>query len=603
MKQKGTKVSHVRLIKQNSCFLRSTPLRKTLFTVLVLIVFSLCPIYAGAQQQSRSTQKAEDPAEAALREKAYALLESLAGEIGTMQSPENRARIASNIAGSLWTHNETRARELFALVQQDINTGLQVPNTEDPEDLHTFMVFLRLRMDTINRILKHDPELAYEFFKATPVSPDVHLSEQAHAAEQALETQLAKQAAADSPDLALQLGRKVLARGLSDEVSRIFRRLNRKHKEQATALYKDIVQKIGEADLGNDWTATRFAVNFATAFVPPEIDEGNYSELINIFTKVAVANGCNSKIIQDVEREETCSRLVPLMSIVAKTNPSRGAQFARWHAQEEYSYGQPPVYGELEDALSDGSIEDVLALIKKYPEMEDEIRWRAYFKARYDGDMEAARKIATENPRSENKQRMLADLDGEQTGTPVTDDNSIDLEKYLAEIKQTERKVLFLAAVANQIGPKDSKAALKLLNRASQMVDTMKPGKEQLESQMGLAMIYCYLKSDRGFSIMQSLVPKLNELVEASAKLDGVERRYLTNGEWNMTGEGVLGELLTGLANNASFFAHCDFDRAVNLASQFERAEIRIMAQLKLAQGILAGPAKPLALRYNTYTY
>ena len=574
-------------------------MRKTFFTVSVLVVVTLCPVYAGAQQM----QKAEDAGEAALREKAYALLESLAGEIGTMQSPENRARIASNIAGSLWTHNENRARELFALVQQDINTGLQVPNTEDPEDLHTFMVFLRLRMDTINRIVKHDPELAYEFFKATAISPDVKLSESARAAEQQLEAQLAKQAANSSPDLALQLGRKVLAHGLSDELSNIFRRLNRKHKEHATALYKDIVQKIGESDLGNDWSATSFAVNFATAFVPPEIDEANYSELINVFTKVAVASGSNRKTVQaDVEREETCSRLVPVMSVIAKSNPSRGAQFARWHADEEYSYGQPAQYAELQDAASDGSVEDVLALIKKYPDMDDEIRWRAYFKAREEGDVELARKIASEVRQPEYKQRMLADL-GEQNDTPVKDDNSIDLEKYLAEIKQPERKAIFLAAVANQIGAKDRKTALKLLNQASQIVDAMKPGKAQLESQLGLAMIYCYLKNDRGFSIMQSLVPKLNELVEASAKLDGVERRYLSNGEWNMTGEGVLGELLTGLANNASFFAHCDFDRAVSLASQFERPEIRIMAQLKLAQGILAGPVKPLPLRYANYTY
>ena len=107
-------------------------------------------------------------------------------------------------------------------------------------------------------------------------------------------------------------------------------------------------------------------------------------------------------------------------------------------------------------------------------------------------------------------------------------------------------------------------------------------------------MIYCYQKSDRGFTIMESLVPKLNELVEASAKLDGLERRYLRDGEWNMTGEGTLGELLTGLAQNAGYFARCDFDRAVSLASQFERTEIRIMAQLKLAQGVLAGPSKRL---------
>lgn len=128
----------------------------------------------------------------------------------------------------------------------------------------------------------------------------------------------------------------------------------------------------------------------------------------------------------------------------------------------------------------------------------------------------------------------------------------------------------------------------------------MKPGQEQTEAQMGLAMMYCFEKSDRGFAIMESMVPKLNDLVAAAVKLDGYDNRYVRDGEWNMTGEGGIGNLLTRLAQNARYFAWCDFDRAVNLAAQFERPEIRLMAQLKLAQGILAGPPKrsQMAARY-----
>jgi len=54
-----------------------------------------------------------------------------------------------------------------------------------------------------------------------------------------------------------------------------------------------------------------------------------------------------------------------------------------------------------------------------------------------------------------------------------------------------------------------------------------------------------------------------------------------------MTAEGGVGSLLTMLAQNAVYFALCDFDRALALSTQFERREIRMMAQLKLAQGVL----------------
>ena len=91
-------------------------MRKKFLPLLILIIVALCPVYVRAQQK--------DAAEAELREKAYQLLETLAGQLNTMQSPENRARIGSNIAWSLWPHNEARARELFTMVQQDINAGL-----------------------------------------------------------------------------------------------------------------------------------------------------------------------------------------------------------------------------------------------------------------------------------------------------------------------------------------------------------------------------------------------------------------------------------------------------------------------------------------------
>jgi len=48
----------------------------------------------------------------------------------------------------------------------------------------------------------------------------------------------------------------------------------------------------------------------------------------------------------------------------------------------------------------------------------------------------------------------------------------------------------------------------------------------------------------------------------------------------------------TTMSEDAGSFASCDFDRAVSLGGQFERNEIRIMAQVKLAQSIFAGPQK-----------
>lgn len=59
-----------------------------------------------------------------------------------------------------------------------------------------------------------------------------------------------------------------------------------------------------------------------------------------------------------------------------------------------------------------------------------------------------------------------------------------------------------------------------------------------------------------------------------------------------MSASGPLGEILTFMSQNAAYYAWTDFDRAVSLAAQFERTEIRMMAQTKMAQSILAGPPR-----------
>jgi hypothetical protein len=155
-------------------------------------------------------------------------------------------------------------------------------------------------------------------------------------------------------------------------------------------------------------------------------------------------------------------------------------------------------------------------------------------------------------------------------------------------------RVHYLLSVANQFAASDKKLAMKFLDQAGEVIDSMKPGKEQTEVRLSLALQYSVLKSDRGFTIMESLVPKLNELVEVAVKLDGYDTNYLRDGEWNMSASGSIGQILTILSQSAGNFAWYDFDRAVSLSSQFERPEIRMMAHLKLAQSILEKPRQPV---------
>ena len=241
----------------------------------------------------------------------------------------------------------------------------------------------------------------------------------------------------------------------------------------------------------------------------------------------------------------------------------------------------------------EGTIDDVLVLVEKYPDFAEQIHWRAMQLARGTGDFERMRKIADgfKGP-PVGRELMLEEVARAERAAKFEEEQLAELQKELNEAPRVEDRVGLLVSAAYRAGVSNRKLALRLINRAEQVVETMRPGKEQSVNQIGVAIMYCLENDERGFAIMESIVPKLNGLVDAAVKLDGYDTSYMRDGEWNMSAGGQVGELLTQLAEGAQFFAWSDFDRAMNLAAQFERPEIRMMAQLKLAQGILAGPHK-----------
>jgi hypothetical protein len=555
----------------------------TLWLILVLCApHALGQTTAGAQDNKN-----------ALREKAFGLLESVASQLSTLQSVENRARLGSNIADLIWDHDEKRARAVLVSVEEDIKTGLQ--NAEEDEQLGapTRMVFLYLRFNTIERIARHDPELALSFLKATEVSSDSLVDNHTRWEERTLELKLAKSIAAKNPEVALTLGRKILERGPANDLLALLRQLNRKHRQQAQQFYDDIVQKFKDVDLADNSAAFYFAQALGRSFTPPAVEESAFRELINVFNRSASAHGCTDKMADDDQRSNFCAELRSLISQMQNVNSSRGAQPTPSGDEVESSW-LPEVYEELQEVVETGTVEDILALAKKYPQLEDTAYWQAFKKALQAGDLEQARRIANEVRDPEMRGRFLSALERSETLRSMSSEKLLEeQQKFINSIPNPRVKASMLAHLAGDVGTRDRKLALKLLGQASAIADNMKPGKDQLQVQLVLAMVYCLEKNDRGFEIMEAMMPKLNELIAATAKLDNYDNHSLRNDEWNMSNQGVAGELLTVMAQNAGYFAWSDLDRALGLAAQFERPEIRLMAQLKLAQGILAGPPAP----------
>ncbi len=574
------------------------PRARLYIRTVLLIACSLSFLQAQQKNGSRGSEADEE-----LRQKAFALLDSVAGQLSIMQSAENRARLGANLADSLWNHDEQKARSLLVAVQEDINAGMRSQEGDRLADEGRRRVFLQLRMNTVERITKHDPVLALSFFRATQLPFDASRSDSNYLLmqEHSFELHLAKEIAATNPEIALDLARQSLAHGFSTEVLPLLRQLNRRHKEKALTLYDEIVTKLKRADFLTEDMAFEFAGSLAQSFGPPAVDDVRFRQLIDILVRAAVANGCNGKLSEEDERAYFCQRIGGMLPLIKKVDPARAASLKHWTPEEGEFEGQS-AYEELNEVAQDGSVDEIVALAKKYPQSEEMIYYRAMQKARESGDAEQVRKIAndyTGNPAF--KQSLIEMIDRQEKMTATIRAHLKEIEGELDKMRSNEERVQFLIFVSAQVAQADQTEAARLLERASNLIDQMKPGKEQLMGKMLMALTYCSKGNPHGLIMMETLMPKINELVSSAMKLDGYENSYLRDGEWNMTREGILGSLLTFLSERAAYFAWCDFDRAVAIAGQFDRPEIRMMAQVKLAQGILAGRPKPLSLGDRLY--
>ncbi len=432
------------------------------------VALLLCLAIFTGSARAQTTQNDET----ALREKAVALLESVGGQLGTLQSAENRARLGANIADSLWTHNEKLARSILLQVEADIRAELQKWEPQTGRDA-SLPVFLKLRADTVERIAKRDPEAALAFLKGTELESD-KLPKFIALNFDGLEIRLAQKVAADNPEAAVSLGREALNRGFHYDFLALLRRLNKKHKQSAQVLHREVIKKLQSSDLITDWNARYFARNLARSFQPPAADPAIYRELMSTLVTTALKNGCAEKLTDNEEfRRDFCYWLGPDVPLLERFD-SRAAQLKHLRSTGQVSYEVPTALQQLSDLLEDGTTDEILAAASEYPEHADVAYSKLIERALQVDNFERARAIVTTHIADPEKRKfMLAHVEIYEKRAARNQPSLAEIEEKLSAITQPLQRIEFLLMSAHQLGAGDQKAALKLLDRASDLIDLL----------------------------------------------------------------------------------------------------------------------------------
>ena len=200
----------------------------------------------------------------------------------------------------------------------------------------------------------------------------------------------------------------------------------------------------------------------------------------------ALANGCANGASE--HNYYLCWQIGSIFSKMEKYYAQGAAPLKRWANGAQSHYVQP-MSAQVTEVMEKGTVDEILALAPKYPEMQGQIYWQAMMKAESSGDVARARQIASDFPDEEQRRYMLAQIDRDQTWKSVNADQLAAIQQRLSSSRNEER-IQFLLYVASQVGGNDRKAALGLLNQAGQIIDSTTPGKSQLEGQIALAMLY-----------------------------------------------------------------------------------------------------------------
>ena len=482
-----------------------------------------------------------------------------------------------------------RARLFNAAITQ-LATHIAETDFGDVERYQDVSRFHELRQNLVMRIAAHDPEMALTALRQTRLPASVtHQWLPQH--EASLELTLANFIVAKNPELALKIARASLSRGVSWNLTSLLSQLAQKDVKSAQGFYGEIVARLKSDDIGKNSESANYALHLLSSFQPPQADEETFRDLFTMVLSSILnlnresQNGINMA-------QNFYHQLDGLMPLVEKYAPTRTTDLRTWSRTVERTLDpSTQIYQELSRVSQTASIDDILAMAEKHPSEFKSLAYQhAAGKALTSGDVTRAKEIIEMIPDLFQRRQMLDQLEAHSARNLKGDDQLTHARALIEKARTITRKIELIAQIANSLAANNKKAeALELLNDGKILVTAMPPSAEQVKAHLRLAQAYAALDPDQTFAIVQPLIIRLNELLAAAAVLDGIDFRYLKEGEWEMPGVNNLGRIVNGLNHILTALGRTDFDRALSLVEQINRPEIRTMIQIDMAQVVLTG--------------
>ncbi|HKO98981.1 MAG TPA: hypothetical protein VJU86_18410 [Pyrinomonadaceae bacterium] len=543
------------------------------------------PSILFAQEQAAETSENE----AAIKQ-GLELLDAIAESIPSLRSADNRIYLSLSVADLLWTSDEKRARLLFETLTKEVSAQMANLNPNDQRSINTLGFVQQQRREIIDRMAHRDPEMALVFLRSTRPPAGIRRRGNQYGNEGNIELHLASMIAQKDPDQAVKIARASLRNGISYAAVSVLHNLFSKNPDTARSLHTEIIDKLKGLDLVTDYEASNAAWNLIGSFQPPQATEETYRTLVELMATTILAVKPDARAGNSFV-QNSAGQFSSYRAQFEKYAPAQTAALKQWTKQlaRTQDLGST-LYQEMSEITQKGTVEDLLALTGKYSkEHHAQIYQQAAQKAIMNGDAARARQIITEFIADVDQRRqILEQLDNQLFWNSVNGNKFADALQVLERVKAPEQRFQLLIAMAqNVMNRGEKKQAASLLAEARTLLDDLPRNAQKMAAQMQLAQSYAPVDSQQSVVLIHSVIVLINQLVEAAAVLDGFENQYLNQGEWMKRNHTGLGNVVNSIGQNLGALARVNVDEARSLSNQLERPEIRLMAQLEIAQSLL----------------
>lgn len=570
------------------------------------IILALSNAISAQQQKGKELEQRRE-----LEKKTLALLNDVASSAYSLKLPENRIFVLTSAADLLWSFDEKRARNLYLEAINSLNLiatpARRAGETLSKEDRikaqQAFLSVFGLRRALLRQVARRDPQLALEMLRATrQVQPKDSKLEYFSADDRRLEQDIATEVAARDPAQALQLARESLGKGLSFELLRLIQQLNAKDSDKATQFAGEVITKLRMTNVAADFRASTIAIQLLQNSRMPDptgpfanlgenakvlrLSDEQKRELVDLVTNAALSGSANSNLIFDIPRVmEEIQQFFPERRVALEQKLLAFNETLPKRMRDQNKFNELIRRGNPEEIVRRAVGESELDRLSLYRQ--------AAIIAAARGTADSFRELVSKEIKDDDERGKVLDrLDAEQISLAAHRKNIDELKELLPKIRRKEERARAMVETALILKEQGEDAeAVALLDEAAAMIKADWKSETQTNALLTLLSAYAIIDPPKAFALAERTIDQANSQISMLLLLDRVVKTgAVKKGEITLEQAGVmpLDLLLFKYGKGVAALAKTDFIRTRALADRFERPELRVMARLLIAKGLLS---------------